>query len=174
MRNLEIKTRVPDWERIRTELGRLGARDDGPETQHDLFYAAPHGRLKLRLSSRDGAALIHYRREDAPRVRASDYTRVPVADGEALARLLDAALGRTGEVRKHRHLFWVDNVRVHLDEVEGLGRFLELEAVVDADHPDDVCRRRAEALLQAFGIAPEQRQATAYVDLLAGSTPPSR
>jgi adenylate cyclase class 2 len=104
-------------------------------------------------------------------VRASDYDLVPIANGDGLRRVLDAALGRSGEVRKTRHLYWVDNVRVHLDEVEGLGRFLELEAVVDAAHSEDRCRERAGQLLDSFGIRPADHLAVAYLDL-APETPP--
>ena len=165
MRNVEIKARLGDWRRVESELARLGARDAGVEEQHDVFYACPRGRLKLRVSSRDGATLIHYERADAAAARASDYVLVPVPDPEALGRLLDAALGRRGEVRKRRHLYWIDNVRVHLDLVEGLGRFLELEAVVDATHPEARCHELAESLLERFGIAAQDRVAVAYVDL---------
>jgi predicted adenylyl cyclase CyaB len=166
MRNIEIKARARDWTRIEAELARLEARDAGIETQHDIFYACERGRLKLRVSSRDGAALIHYERSDAASVRPSDYSLLPVADAEALRRLLDDALGRRGEVRKRRHLYLVDNVRVHLDEVDGLGRFLELEAVVGPEHPEAQCRERAAELLERFVIAPEDQLSVAYLDLL--------
>ena len=170
MRNIEVKTRVPDWERLGRELARAGARDDGVETQQDIFYACRSGRLKLRLSSRSGAMLIHYVRADAARVRASDYDLAPVVDGDALRRVLDAGLERLGVVRKTRHLYWIDNVRVHLDEVEGLGRFLELEAIVDQAHPEASCRRHTEELLQAFGIRPADHLRHAYGDLLRGGS----
>jgi predicted adenylyl cyclase CyaB len=167
MRNVEIKVRLRARARVERALARLPARDAGRESQFDVFYKCPHGRLKLRESSREGAVLIHYERADAPTLRTSDYALVRVADAEALRRLLDVALGRCGEVRKERHLYLVDNVRVHLDEVEGLGSFLELEAVVDAAHPEPDCRARAAALLDSLGVAPGDELAVAYVDLLA-------
>jgi adenylate cyclase, class 2 len=167
-RNVEIKARLGDRARVRAALVALGGRDDGVETQHDRFFAAATGRLKLRVSSRDGAALLAYRRADAAELRASEYDRVPVADPEALARVLSAALAPAGEVRKRRHLWFVDNVRVHLDEVEGLGTFLELEAVVDASHSEAQCDARARELLQLFGVRVEDVVAVAYVDLLGG------
>jgi adenylate cyclase class 2 len=169
MRNVEIKVRLRDRARVERELTRLEARDLGVESQVDVFYASRRGRLKLRESSRDGAALILYERSDAPALRHSDYELVRIADANALRQVLDAAIGRTGEVRKRRQLFLLDNVRVHLDQVEQLGDFLELEAVVDATHPEPECRARAAALLERFGIAPGDHLAAAYVDLLPAS-----
>ena len=165
MRDIEIKVRPRDWERVHRELARLGARDMGVETQHDIFYSCSTGRLKFRSSSRDGDMLVAYSRPDAPGLRASDYHLVPVTDRAALLRALDATLGRLGEVRKRRQLFWLDNIRVHLDEVDGLGRFLEIEAQVDDAHPEEQCREAAAALLEGFGIRPEDRLSVAYVDL---------
>lgn len=165
MRDVEIKVRPHDWERVHRVLARLGARDAGVETQHDIFYRCSSGRLKLRSSSRDGDMLIAYARADAAGLRASDYHLAPIEDRPALLRALDATLGRLGEVRKRRHLFWLDNIRVHLDEVEGLGRFLEIEAQVDDAHPEHACREAAAALLEAFGVRPEDRLSVAYVDL---------
>jgi predicted adenylyl cyclase CyaB len=98
--------------------------------------------------------------------RASDYTLVPVADPEELRAVLDRAIGREGQVRKERHLYRIDNVRIHLDRVEGLGDFLELEAIVDAGHREPDCHRSCELLLDRFGIPPEARLAVAYFDLL--------
>jgi adenylate cyclase class 2 len=166
--NVEIKVRLDDRPRVEAELLRLGARDMGVETQLDVFWHVPRGRLKLRLSSRDGATLIAYARNDAAKLRDSRYELARIADAEALRRALDAALEPAGEVRKTRHLYLVDQVRVHLDRVEGLGSFLELEAVVDASHDSEQCFHAAQQLLERFGIAADAHLAGAYLDLQAG------
>lgn len=171
-RNLEVKAHLRDRTRVLQALQAAGARDAGTELQHDVFYHSQRGRLKLRTSSRDGACLIAYGRTDAAAVRESEYTLTPLADPESARRALDLALGRAGEVRKERHLWRVDNVRVHLDRVEGLGEFLELEAVVDAEHGDAACRAACDALLERFGVLPSDHLATAYVDLLRDGDPP--
>ena len=165
MRNVEIKTQLRDRGHVERELERLGARDAGIETQDDVFYRCPSGRLKLRESSRDGAALIHYQRSDEATERISDYEIVRISDPETMRAFLDRALGRSGAVRKQRHLFLLDNVRIHLDRVEQLGDFLELEAIVDAGHTEAQCRQSCAELLERFGIRPEDRLAVAYVDL---------
>jgi predicted adenylyl cyclase CyaB len=167
-RNIEIKVRLRDRPRVEAALVALGARDAGIETQHDIFYRVTAGRLKLRQSSRDGATLIQYDRADTAAVRDSNYRLVTITNPEALCAALDSSLGRCGEVRKNRPLWWIDNVRVHLDDVERLGSFLEVEAIVDAAHPEAACRAHVEALLDRFGIAARDRAAVAYVDLLAG------
>ncbi len=164
--NIEIKARLDDRQHVETELRRLGARDAGVETQHDRFWGVPRGRLKLRVSSRDGATLIAYARPDSAALRGSTYELVRIADPDALCRGLDSVLETAGEVRKTRHLYFVDNVRVHLDDVEDLGSFLELEAVVDAAHDAGQCARAAQRLLECCGVTPDAHLAVAYVDLL--------
>lgn len=165
MRNLEIKTCPRDWDRVEAGLATLGARPAGILVQHDVFFRSRTGRLKLRLTPDGLGELIHYRRRDAARVRTSDYARVQVKDGTALLALLDAALDRCGEIRKTRRLFRLDNVRIHLDDVDELGRFLEIEAIVDAQHDERTCRAAATRILAQCGIESRDRLAVAYVDM---------
>ena len=170
-RNVEIKLRVDDHQGLVQRLRTLGgARDAGILEQRDVFFHCPRGRLKLRLVPGSPAQLIHYERADAATLRGSQYTLVETADGDALCATLDAVLGRRGEVRKRRRLFLLDNVRIHLDEVEGLGRFVEIEAVVDPTHDEAACHARARELLGALGLGDAPTEACAYIDLLE-STP---
>lgn len=177
MRNIEIKVRWPtgpsssgaapggrDLERILVE--ELHATDAGLERQHDIFFRCPRGRLKLRLVQDRPAQLIQYERADAAQVRPSDYRLVEVAEPDRLLAILDAALGRLGEVRKHRRVFLIQNVRVHLDEVEGLGMFIEIEAAVDGARDEASCRKATQELLRALGAADVAFESCAYVDLL--------
>jgi predicted adenylyl cyclase CyaB len=177
MRNIEIKVRRPtgpsslgtapgarDLERIL--IGELHAKDAGLELQHDIFFHCPRGRLKLRQVHGRPAQLIHYERADAPEVRPSDYRLVEVAEPDPLLAILDGAFGRLGEVRKRRHVFLIQNIRVHLDEVEGLGMFIEIEAAVDAAHDEAAGRKATRELLRALGAADCAFESRAYVDLL--------
>jgi len=156
-RNLELKLRVQDLATLREACLRL-AEPVGVFGQSDTYFHAPHGRLKLRETTRaDGvrdatptATLIAYRRPDSGDVRASDYHLVPVADPALLKSALSQALGVRGEVRKRREVLMHHNVRIHLDEVEGLGTFVELEAVI-SDHPDEaLSRSRLDALCDGW------------------------
>jgi len=167
MRNIEIKVRVDDLERCAAILREdLGARDAGVLEQRDVFLPSRSGRLKLRFENDQRAQLILYERADAARLRASDYELLPIDDGDAFLAVAARAWGLGGEVRKTRRLFWLDNLRVHLDRVEGLGCFVEIEAVVDAQNDAGRCRDAAHRLLSALGLDASAAESRAYVDLL--------
>jgi homotetrameric cytidine deaminase len=165
-RNIEFKARDPQPARtLELALG-LGAEDRGEIAQTDTYFACARGRLKLREQRPGDAELIQYRRADAPDARESRYRRVPVADAPALREALDAALGTLVVVEKRRRLLLHENVRIHIDEVEGLGSFLELEAVAQPDsdlsaEQDKVGRLRAE-----LDITDDSLVAQSYSDLL--------
>ena len=127
-RNLEIKARDADPRRSLELALELGAEDRGEIAQRDTYFGNAHGRLKLREQDPGDAELIQYRRADEAGPRVSDYRVVPVGEAEALREALDAALGTLVVVEKRRRLLILEGVRIHLDEVEGLGSFLELEA----------------------------------------------
>jgi homotetrameric cytidine deaminase len=166
MRNVELKARDPDPARTLERSLALGAEDRGELVQRDTYFARARGRLKLREQEPGGAELIAYVRPDAEHERVSAYERAPVADPAALRAALDAALGTTVVVAKRRRLLLWEGVRIHLDDVEELGRFVELEAVapdesnLGAEH-DKIVRLRAE-----LGIDAEALVAVSYSDLL--------
>jgi homotetrameric cytidine deaminase len=165
-RNIEFKARDPHPARtLELALG-LGAEDRGEIAQTDTYFARVRGRLKLREQRPGDAELIQYRRADTSGARESEYRRIPVADAPALRDALDAALGTLVVVEKRRRLLLHENVRIHVDEVDGLGSFLELEAVVQpgsdlsAEH-DKVSRLRAE-----LEVGDDSLVAQSYSDLL--------
>ncbi|MDQ5833272.1 MAG: class IV adenylate cyclase, partial [Actinomycetota bacterium] len=129
MRNVELKARDPDPARTLELALALGAEDQGAISQRDTYFASARGRLKLREQDPGEAELIAYHRPDDPQARTSEYRRVLVAGASALHDALDGAYGTLVVVNKRRRLLLWDGVRIHLDEVEGLGAFLELEAV---------------------------------------------
>lgn len=168
-RNLEIKAPLADLAAARQQALRLATAHPGLETQIDRYYkldASGAERLKERVSSLHGTMLIHYRRPEAAGVRASDY-RLLDPDGAEARDLLAGRGPVVLTVRKTREVFLVDNVRVHLDEVEGLGSFLELEAMLDADHDLAACRLQVAELMRAFGVEEGALLAASYSDLLA-------
>jgi len=142
-RNLEIKARDADPRRTVELAKELGAEDRGELVQRDTYFEGARGRLKLREQTPGDAELIQYRRPDEAGPRTSDFRRVPVADAAALREALDAALGTLVVVDKRRRLLLWEGVRIHLDEVEGLGSHLELEAPEEADAAAKVERLRA-------------------------------
>ena len=168
-RNLELKVRVPDLAGVREACGKV-ATPAAVMEQIDTYFHAAHGRLKLRESTggldANEATLIAYSRPDRGDVRASDYHLTPVPDAAGVKAALAAALGVRGVVRKRREVFMFHNVRIHLDEVEGLGTFVELEAVVSPDAGEEVSLGRLDALCDLLGLARSDGIAGSYADLL--------
>lgn len=152
--NLEIKARCADLGKARAVAERLATRRVGVDEQTDTYFVTRRGRLKLRESSLEGGQLIPYLRPDQPGPKRSDYQILPVADPESLRRALAEILGVHRVVRKRREIFLVDAVRIHLDEVEGLGSFLELEAVFDGSAAREAEEQtRVHALMRELGVA---------------------
>ena len=165
-RNIEIKARIDSVDALLPRVRALADGDAQVIDQDDTFYQAPHGRLKLRRFADGSAELSHSHRPDGPEARASDYVRVPAVDFDGLSAALERALGSGGRVRKRRLLLHVGQTRVHLDRVEGLGDFLELEVVMREGQPDAEGRAIAEGLMDALGLQAAERVPGAYVDLL--------
>jgi predicted adenylyl cyclase CyaB len=165
-RNIEIKVRLNDTQAARAIARRLGAVAHAVEEQTDRYYALDAGRrVKLRSVRGGRAELIEYRRPEDSGVRASDYTVTPVRDERDGLCLVPRGRPLV-VVRKRREIMLWDNVRLHFDEVEGLGAFLELEAVVDDRHDDATCRQQVATLMQALGLAPDDLIRASYADLL--------
>jgi len=173
MRNVELKARDPDPARTLERALALGADDRGEITQRDTYFAAARGRLKLREQETGGSPLwdelIEYSRADSTDARTSTYRRVPVADVASLREALDAAYGTLGTVTKRRRVLLWEGVRIHLDEVEGLGSYLELEAVAEVGSDLDAEHDKIERLRAEFGIEEDDLVATSYSDLLLGA-----
>jgi predicted adenylyl cyclase CyaB len=168
-RNIEIKARIASVDALLPRAAALAGSAPELIVQDDSFFSVPHGRLKLRGFADGSAELIHYHRADSAEAKASDYVRVPVPDAAALRQALQRACGLLGRVRKQRWLFIVGSTRIHLDRVEGLGDFMELEVVLRDGQGDDEGAAIAESLMQALGLAGAERLAGAYLDLLAAA-----
>ena len=129
--------------------------------------AAPRGRLKLRILGPRQGELILYHRADAAGPKTSTYRIAPTSEPEALREILTRVLPVRGVVRKRRWLYHVGQTRIHLDQVAGLGDFVELEVVLRADQTAEAGAAIARSLMQKLGIAESQLVKQAYVDLLA-------
>jgi homotetrameric cytidine deaminase len=163
-RNVEIKARDPDPATTLERALALGAYDDGILVQRDTYFGRARGRLKLREQEPGGAQLIAYARPDADEARTSEYRLVEVSDPQALREALDAALGTRVVVDKRRRLLLYENVRIHLDDVAGLGAFVELEAVADAE--SDLAREHDLVARLRKELALGEPVAASYSDLL--------
>jgi adenylate cyclase class 2 len=165
--NIELKASDPDPAASERACRALGAVDGGLLVQRDTYFAVARGLLKLREDMVAGTAeLIFYLRAHATGTRASSYWRAPATDPVAWRELLGAAHGVRGVVSKRRRLFRHRNVRIHLDDVEGVGCFIELESVLDnpGEESADEARSLAEAIA-ALGLAGRETIAAGYLEL---------
>ena len=166
-RNIELKARCADLKRAADGARSLGATRVGVLRQVDTYFHAPRGRLKLReINGVERAELIAYERANEPELRNSDYYVVPVPDPDAMRAALASTLGVRGEVRKTRELWMYHNVRIHLDDVAGLGTFVEFEAVISDADGEGVSRERLARLTEALNVRDTDRIAVSYSDLL--------
>ena len=170
-RNIEIKARLPSLEAAHAIARSLGG---APHVlrQRDTYFCAATGRLKLRELDDGTVQLIAYRRANEAGPRPSDYQICPLPDAEPLKTVLREALGVQVQVTKTRTLYFVGPVRIHLDQVDGLGAFLEFEDVLTSPEQDD--GGRVAALMRQFGIGPDQLVQGSYADLLMGRSPGKR
>jgi len=166
MRNIEIKARLHDLPAARRVAEKLATRRVGVQEQIDTYFRCANGRLKLRQITGQAAQLVWYVRPSDTRPKASDYHLVPVPQPETLLAALRAAMGIVNVVRKRREIYLWHNVRIHLDDVEGLGQFLEFESVLSPEVDESVGREQLETLMTQFGIRPEDLLAGSYADLI--------
>jgi adenylate cyclase class 2 len=163
--NLEFKARVDSLAFARERLRSLGAVLQGVERQEDRYFLVPSGRLKLRVSSHDGAHLVAYLRPEGDRFRTSRFQRLPVADPEGLAETLSTMLGAGPRVIKTREVWWWRDVRVHLDEVEGRGTFVEFEARLDRIGDPGAAAGRLDHLCHALALSDREALRGSYGEM---------
>ena len=166
--NIEIKARCADHAPLRAILEAHRARYIGQDHQVDTYFKVPDGRLKLRQGNIENS-LIHYRRPDQDGPKQSDILITPVDPfhAESLKAILTASAGVQVVVDKRRHIFFIDNVKFHLDKVDGLGTFVEIEAI---DRRGKVgvekLREQCEHFMQLLNIKEEDLVARSYSDMI--------
>jgi predicted adenylyl cyclase CyaB len=166
-RNVEIKARIESVDAIAPTVAAMADRGPFEMRQDDTFFACEHGRVKLRVLSTTEGELIFYRRANRAGPKESFFVVSPTASPDSLREALSLAYGQAGRVRKHRTLYLVGRTRVHLDRVEGLGHFLELEVELRNGEPTDSGVAEADRLMARLEISADRLVEGAYVDLLA-------
>jgi predicted adenylyl cyclase CyaB len=169
-RNIEIKARISHIDALLPKVQAVA--DQGPFEiiQEDTFFACDTGRLKLRAFSKQHGELIYYRRSDQPGPKQSFYLRSPTSAPDTLRESLTLAYGQAGVVQKRRTLYLAGRTRIHLDDVCGLGHFLELEVVLEEHEASEAGVQEAHDLLLRLGVESSQLIEGAYVDLLGAGT----
>jgi len=168
--NIEIKARTANATHIRQYLLHRGAEFRGIDLQTDTYFQVPHGRLKLRQGNIENN-LIWYQRKDQAGPKQSDFILTPVQDAASLKQTLTNALGVKITVVKKREIYYIGNVKFHLDELEGLGTFVEVEAGNRTeDLPVEKLQEQCEYYRKAFGIREEDLLQYSYSDMLLHGT----
>jgi adenylate cyclase len=165
-RNIELKARVDNIQALLSSASAVA--DAGPTilVQDDTFFSCPYGRLKLRTFNADKGELIFYQRPNETGPKESTYCIVETSSPDLLRDLLTSAYGQIGLVRKTRMLFLSGRTRIHLDQVEGLGDFMELEVVLSPSETAEAGVKIAIELLTKLGIREESLVSGAYLDLM--------
>ena len=167
-RNIEVKFRVSDLPSCQTKARKIATDALGIQRQVDTYFRCAQGRLKLREIDCEGqlaSQLIWYDRADIQKPRASDYQITTVAEPAALAAILAHALGIAAQVRKTREVLLYHNVRIHLDAVEGLGHFVEFEAVLGDGIEDGDGVAQVAHLQEQLQLADKDQIANSYMEL---------
>ncbi|KAJ8944785.1 hypothetical protein NQ318_003653 [Aromia moschata] len=168
MRNVEIKAGIKNVNALISKVRSLSDNDGKIIKQHDTFFKVPQGRFKLRKFEEGNAELIYYERPDTEGPKVSSYEKANIS-GEAvndLSSILEKALGMQNVVKKVRHLFLVGQTRIHVDSVEGLGDFMELEVVLNDDQTLKDGENIALDLMKKLDVNKEDLISGAYADLL--------
>jgi predicted adenylyl cyclase CyaB len=125
--NIEIKARCDDPGFIRKYLNSKHAQFKGVDHQVDTYFNVADGRLKLREGNIENS-LIYYERNNDPGAKESNFQLVSVPDAKTLKEILSKSLGIKIIVEKKREIYFIENVKFHVDEIAGLGSFVEIEA----------------------------------------------
>jgi predicted adenylyl cyclase CyaB len=166
--NIEIKAEARNFEKQSELAASLAHGDPERLMQVDTFFRVSSGRLKLREFADGTAELIQYERPDAIEPTACNYLRYSADNPGLLKKVLSGALGLRAVVRKERTVYMVGRTRVHLDRVEGLGEYIELEVVLDTDTTAEEGVNFAHELMEKLEIHGEDLVEVSYVDMLEG------
>lgn len=165
--NVEIKARCYDTKKIREILNEHNADFKGVDHQIDTYFRTNNGRLKLRQGNIENY-LIYYEREDKEGPKQSDVVLMPtVLHSDSLKDILTKSLGVLVSVDKKREIYFIGNVKFHIDNVTNLGSFVEIEAInFQGNFYKDVLLDQCNHYMRLFGINEDDLISVSYSDLL--------
>jgi adenylate cyclase, class 2 len=166
MRNIELKARLADYDAAQRVALAIATKQLGTQHQIDTYFHCNHGRLKLRQIDGLRAELISYARADEEGPKPSDYRIVPLTNPETLKAALTEALGVRTVVQKQREIFFYHSVRIHLDKVDGLGQFIEFEAVIGPDCDEAAGHALIDSLMRHFAISSADLLTNSYGEMI--------
>ena len=169
--NIEIKAKCSNQKVIRNILKTLNAEFIGLDHQIDTYFNTKTGRLKLREGNIENS-IIYYDREDKSEPKESDVILLKTETGSPLKEILTKTIGVKAIVDKKREIYFIGNVKFHIDNVVGLGTFVEIEAIdkngcIDREKLLEQC----QYYLDLFKINKTDLVSKSYSDLLLDKTP---
>jgi len=168
--NVEIKAKCNNPAGIRNYLVANNAEFKGVDEQTDTYFNVLDGRLKLREGNIENN-LIFYERTNQAGPKNSHFHLVKVGDADAMKEILTKSMGVKVVVKKKREIYYISNVKFHIDEVPGLGSFVEIEAGnILADLSTDQLKEQCDFYMQEFGIEPEDLVEVSYSDMVLRRT----
>ena len=163
--NIEIKARCNQIEQIEKKLLNSGASYHGQDHQIDTYFRTNCGRLKLRKGNIEHS-LIFYQRIETKGLKHSDVILHKFnGDSSAIRRQLEASMGIKTIVDKLRKIFFIENVKFHIDEVKDLGNFIEIEAIGKSGE-EEVLRKQCQAFVDLLDIKDEDFVEMSYSDMM--------
>ena len=169
LKNIEIKAKIRDYEKVKRLVEDLCTIPIQTEQQEDTFFDTPNGRLKLRKSD-SKSAIIYYNRPNSFEPKQSDIAISYIENSSTLKSVLSKSLEIRGVVNKKRILYKYEQTRIHLDDVKGLGKFIELEVVLKSNQTSKDGETIAYNLMNKFGIQKTDLIDVAYIDLIEKNT----
>ena len=166
LKNVEIKAWCDHPDKVEQKLRELGARFHGLDKQTDTYFNCSNGRLKLRQGNIENA-LIYYERDNQQKPKTSNVELYPLDPDKDLLPLLTKAYGVFKVVKKERKIFYLRNIKIHLDHLIGLGYFIEIEAL--SNHPemqDAVLRTQCEDLMVELEVDQNRLISHSYSDMV--------
>jgi adenylate cyclase, class 2 len=164
--NIEIKAVCHHPEIIRKYLQQNNAESRGTDHQVDTYFNVSTGRLKLREGNIE-SNLIYYERDDQPGAKESNFQLLYIADANGIKGILSKSLGIKIIVEKQREIYFIGNVKFHIDEVTGLGRFAEIEASnLYSNISKAELMEQCKYYQQVFNIREEDLISVSYSDML--------
>ncbi len=164
LKNIEIKARLDNYEETHQIVQAICPKPESIERQVDTFFITGQGRFKLRETN-ERSALIYYDRIDSIDPSPSDISISFVNDPKTIKDVLSKSLGIRGVVKKKRALYLHGQTRIHLDDVENLGKFIELEVVINKDQTIEDGSKIANEIMDKLNIGKEDLIDVAYIDL---------
>lgn len=165
--NIEVKARVSNPIETESQLRSIVGDPTATLEQEDVFYSVSKGRLKMRCENPTHCELIYYTRPNEPGPTMSSYFRRIIDNPEQKREELVVRFGVRSIVKKHRLLFLLEGSRIHLDNVSGLGYFIEIEVPIHSSLDTHLATARAKKLMKLLSIQDSDLLHSAYDDLLA-------